>query len=57
VTCRHRADFLGHMKPSDVKGNNSITGPQSGNWTLVDEGGEEVRNHHETKNYNFLSDL
>jgi len=50
VTCRHRADFLGHMKPSDVKGNNSITGPQSGNWTLVDEGGEEVRNHHETKN-------
>lgn len=43
VTCRHRADFLGHMKPSDVKGNNSITGPASGNWTLVDEGGEEVR--------------
>ncbi|KAG1968633.1 ectopic P granules protein 5 homolog isoform X1 [Pimephales promelas] len=38
---RHRADFLGHMKPSDVKGNNSFTGPQSGNWTLVDEGGEE----------------
>lgn len=43
MTCRHRADFLGHMKPSDVKGNNSITGPASGNWTLVDEGGEEVR--------------
>ncbi|XP_051748623.1 ectopic P granules protein 5 homolog [Ctenopharyngodon idella] len=38
---RHRADFLGHMKPSDVKGNNSLTGPASGNWTLVDEGGEE----------------
>ncbi|XP_077087479.1 ectopic P granules protein 5 homolog isoform X2 [Siphateles boraxobius] len=38
---RHRADFLGHMKPIDVKGNNSITGLPSGNWTLVDEGGEE----------------
>uniref|UniRef100_A0A673K7R2 Ectopic P granules protein 5 homolog n=1 Tax=Sinocyclocheilus rhinocerous TaxID=307959 RepID=A0A673K7R2_9TELE len=38
---RHRADFLGHMKPSDAKGNNSLTGPASGNWTLVDEGGEE----------------
>ncbi|XP_059406308.1 ectopic P granules protein 5 homolog [Carassius carassius] len=38
---RHRADFLGHMKPSEAKGNNSLTGPASGNWTLVDEGGEE----------------
>uniref|UniRef100_A0A8C2FK11 Ectopic P-granules autophagy protein 5 homolog (C. elegans) n=1 Tax=Cyprinus carpio TaxID=7962 RepID=A0A8C2FK11_CYPCA len=38
---RHRADFLGHMTPSDMKGNNSLTGPASGNWTLVDEGGEE----------------
>uniref|UniRef100_A0A9J8ALV3 Ectopic P-granules autophagy protein 5 homolog (C. elegans) n=1 Tax=Cyprinus carpio carpio TaxID=630221 RepID=A0A9J8ALV3_CYPCA len=38
---RHRADFLGHMTPSDTKGNNSLTGPASGNWTLVDEGGEE----------------
>ncbi|XP_065123099.2 ectopic P granules protein 5 homolog isoform X1 [Paramisgurnus dabryanus] len=38
---RHRADFLGHMKPSDPKGNNSLSGPASGNWTLVDEGGEE----------------
>lgn len=47
VTCRHRADFLGHMKPSDAMGN-SLTGPASGNWTLVDEGGEEVRVHHET---------
>ncbi|XP_051514293.1 ectopic P granules protein 5 homolog [Myxocyprinus asiaticus] len=38
---RHRIDFLGHMKPSDPKGNNSLSGPASGNWTLVDEGGEE----------------
>uniref|UniRef100_A0A673KZ38 Ectopic P granules protein 5 homolog n=1 Tax=Sinocyclocheilus rhinocerous TaxID=307959 RepID=A0A673KZ38_9TELE len=38
---RHRADFLGHMTPSDAKGNNSLPGPASGNWTLVDEGGEE----------------
>ncbi|XP_051954087.1 ectopic P granules protein 5 homolog [Xyrauchen texanus] len=38
---RHRIDFLGHMKPSDPKGNNSVSGPASGNWTLVDEGGEE----------------
>ncbi|KAI7812682.1 putative ectopic P granules protein 5-like protein [Triplophysa rosa] len=38
---RHRADFLGHMKPSDTKGNSSLSGPASGNWTLVDEGGEE----------------
>ncbi|KAA0717308.1 Ectopic P granules protein 5 -like protein [Triplophysa tibetana] len=38
---RHRADFLGHMKPIDTKGNSSLSGPASGNWTLVDEGGEE----------------
>ncbi|XP_076853684.1 ectopic P granules protein 5 homolog [Brachyhypopomus gauderio] len=38
---RDRADFLCHMKPSDVKSNNSYSGPQSANWTLVDEGGEE----------------
>lgn len=31
------------MKPSEAKGNNSLTGTASGNWTLVDEGGEEVR--------------
>uniref|UniRef100_A0A672N741 Ectopic P granules protein 5 homolog n=1 Tax=Sinocyclocheilus grahami TaxID=75366 RepID=A0A672N741_SINGR len=37
---RHRADFLGHMTPSDAKGN-SLPGLASGNWTLVDEGGEE----------------
>lgn len=43
LTCRHRPDFLGHMKPNEAKGNNSLTGPASGNWTLVDEGGEEVR--------------
>ncbi|XP_030226666.1 ectopic P granules protein 5 homolog [Gadus morhua] len=36
---RHRAEFLGHMRPCE-----SLTsggGPASGNWTLVDEGGEE----------------
>ncbi|XP_072520636.1 ectopic P granules protein 5 homolog isoform X3 [Salminus brasiliensis] len=38
---RDRADFLCHMKPSDVKSNNSYSGPASANWTLVDEGGEE----------------
>ena len=42
VTFRDRADFLCHMKPSDVKSNNSHSGPTSANWTLVDEGGEEV---------------
>lgn len=31
-----------HMKPSDVKMNNSYSGPPSSIWTLVDEGGEEV---------------
>ncbi|XP_036454096.1 ectopic P granules protein 5 homolog [Colossoma macropomum] len=38
---RDRADFLCHMKPSDVKSNNSYSGPATANWTLVDEGGEE----------------
>ncbi|XP_007238025.3 ectopic P granules protein 5 homolog isoform X3 [Astyanax mexicanus] len=38
---RDRADFLCHMKPSDVKSNNSYSGPTTANWTLVDEGGEE----------------
>ncbi|XP_062874034.1 ectopic P granules protein 5 homolog [Trichomycterus rosablanca] len=38
---RDRADLMCHMKPSDVKSNNSYSGPESANWTLVDEGGEE----------------
>uniref|UniRef100_A0AAY4BDZ3 Ectopic P-granules autophagy protein 5 homolog n=1 Tax=Denticeps clupeoides TaxID=299321 RepID=A0AAY4BDZ3_9TELE len=39
---RNRADFLCHMKPSETKSNSaSHSGPTSGNWTLVDEGGEE----------------
>ncbi|CAB1426368.1 unnamed protein product [Pleuronectes platessa] len=37
---RHRAEFLGHMKPCESQGS-SASGPESGNWTLVDEGGEE----------------
>ncbi|XP_063814425.1 ectopic P granules protein 5 homolog [Pseudophryne corroboree] len=36
---RNRADFLCHMKPNERKG--SVSGKESGNWTLVDEGGEE----------------
>ncbi|KAM8960937.1 ectopic P granules protein 5 homolog [Pelodytes ibericus] len=36
---RNRAEFLNHLKPSERKGSNS--GKESGNWTLVDEGGEE----------------
>ncbi|XP_043934118.1 ectopic P granules protein 5 homolog [Protopterus annectens] len=37
---RNRADFLCHMKPCET--NASLTsGKESGNWTLVDEGGEE----------------
>ncbi|KAM9328926.1 ectopic P granules protein 5 homolog [Gastrophryne carolinensis] len=36
---RNRADFLCHMKPRERKA--SISGKESGNWTLVDEGGEE----------------
>ncbi|XP_006973919.1 ectopic P granules protein 5 homolog isoform X1 [Peromyscus maniculatus bairdii] len=36
---RNRAEFMCHMKPSERKPSSS--GPASGNWTLVDEGGEE----------------
>ncbi|XP_073485440.1 ectopic P granules protein 5 homolog [Aquarana catesbeiana] len=36
---RNRTDFLCHMKPNERKGSSS--GKESGNWTLVDEGGEE----------------
>ncbi|XP_045430840.1 ectopic P granules protein 5 homolog isoform X2 [Pipistrellus kuhlii] len=36
---RNRAEFLCHMKPSE--GKPSTSGPASGPWTLVDEGGEE----------------
>uniref|UniRef100_A0A8C5LRQ0 Ectopic P-granules 5 autophagy tethering factor n=1 Tax=Leptobrachium leishanense TaxID=445787 RepID=A0A8C5LRQ0_9ANUR len=36
---RNRADFLCHLKPMERKGSSS--GKESGNWTLVDEGGEE----------------
>ncbi|XP_069819331.1 ectopic P granules protein 5 homolog isoform X1 [Dendropsophus ebraccatus] len=36
---RNRADFLCHMKPNERKCSSS--GKESGNWTLVDEGGEE----------------
>ena len=38
---RHRAEFLGHMRPCESL-SSADTGPASGNWTLVDEGGEEV---------------
>lgn len=31
-----------HMKPSERKSSSS-SGKESGNWTLVDEGGEEVQ--------------
>uniref|UniRef100_A0A4W4HAL5 Ectopic P granules protein 5 homolog n=1 Tax=Electrophorus electricus TaxID=8005 RepID=A0A4W4HAL5_ELEEL len=41
VISRDRADFLCHMRPSNVKNNNSYSGHASANWTLVDEGGEE----------------
>uniref|UniRef100_A0A8D3AF88 Ectopic P-granules autophagy protein 5 homolog (C. elegans) n=1 Tax=Scophthalmus maximus TaxID=52904 RepID=A0A8D3AF88_SCOMX len=37
---KHRAEFLGHMKPCESQ-SSSASGPESGNWTLVDEGGEE----------------
>uniref|UniRef100_A0A672I9K1 Ectopic P-granules autophagy protein 5 homolog (C. elegans) n=1 Tax=Salarias fasciatus TaxID=181472 RepID=A0A672I9K1_SALFA len=37
---RHRAEFLGHMKPCETQSSTG-SGPDSGNWTLVDEGGEE----------------
>ncbi|XP_036101665.1 ectopic P granules protein 5 homolog isoform X5 [Molossus molossus] len=36
---KNRAEFLCHMKPSE--GKPSTSGPASGSWTLVDEGGEE----------------
>uniref|UniRef100_A0A4X1UVU0 Ectopic P granules protein 5 homolog n=1 Tax=Sus scrofa TaxID=9823 RepID=A0A4X1UVU0_PIG len=36
---KNRAEFLCHMKPSERKPSSS--GPASGTWTLVDEGGEE----------------
>ncbi|XP_006889279.1 PREDICTED: ectopic P granules protein 5 homolog [Elephantulus edwardii] len=36
---KNRAEFMCHMKPSER--NLSSSGPDSGNWTLVDEGGEE----------------
>lgn len=38
---RHRAEFLGHMKPCESQ-SSGASGQESGNWTLVDEGGEEV---------------
>ncbi|XP_064152807.1 ectopic P granules protein 5 homolog [Anguilla rostrata] len=39
---RNRADFLCHMKPCETKSSSAgQSGPGSGNWTLVDEGGEE----------------
>ncbi|XP_038145943.1 ectopic P granules protein 5 homolog [Cyprinodon tularosa] len=37
---RHRAEFLSHMKPCESQ-SSAASGPESGNWTLVDEGGEE----------------
>lgn len=37
---RHRAEFLGHLKPCESQ-SSAASGPESGNWTLVDEGGEE----------------
>ncbi|XP_068166676.1 ectopic P granules protein 5 homolog isoform X2 [Antennarius striatus] len=37
---RHRAEFLAHLKPCESQSSAS-SGPESGNWTLVDEGGEE----------------
>nr|XP_020841414.1 ectopic P granules protein 5 homolog isoform X1 [Phascolarctos cinereus] len=36
---KNRAEFMCHMKPNEWKP--SSPGPESGNWTLVDEGGEE----------------
>uniref|UniRef100_A0A4X2M4S9 Ectopic P-granules 5 autophagy tethering factor n=1 Tax=Vombatus ursinus TaxID=29139 RepID=A0A4X2M4S9_VOMUR len=36
---KNRAEFMCHMKPNEYKP--SSPGPESGNWTLVDEGGEE----------------
>ncbi|OXB58335.1 hypothetical protein ASZ78_001030 [Callipepla squamata] len=36
----NRVDFMCHMKPNERKSSSS-SGKESGNWTLVDEGGEE----------------
>lgn len=36
----HREEFLCHMRPCESQASTS-SGPESGNWTLVDEGGEE----------------
>ncbi|XP_029018537.1 ectopic P granules protein 5 homolog [Betta splendens] len=40
LPARHRAEFLSHMKPCESQ-SSAASGPESGNWTLVDEGGEE----------------
>ncbi|KFQ26998.1 Ectopic P granules protein 5, partial [Merops nubicus] len=37
---KNRGDFMCHMKPIERKSSSS-SGKESGNWTLVDEGGEE----------------
>ncbi|XP_021140563.2 ectopic P granules protein 5 homolog isoform X2 [Columba livia] len=37
---KNRVDFMCHMKPGERKSSSS-SGKESGNWTLVDEGGEE----------------
>ncbi|NXW63140.1 EPG5 protein, partial [Eurystomus gularis] len=37
---KNRMDFMCHMKPSERKSSSS-SGKESGNWILVDEGGEE----------------
>ncbi|XP_057264279.1 ectopic P granules protein 5 homolog, partial [Pezoporus wallicus] len=37
---KNRVDFMCHMKPTERKSSSS-SGKESGNWTLVDEGGEE----------------
>ncbi|XP_042305293.1 ectopic P granules protein 5 homolog isoform X2 [Sceloporus undulatus] len=37
---KNRAEFMCHMKPSERRSSSS-SGKESGNWTLVDEGGEE----------------
>ncbi|OXB77175.1 UNVERIFIED_CONTAM: hypothetical protein H355_014746 [Colinus virginianus] len=37
---KNRVDFMCHMKPNERKSSSS-SGKESGNWTLVDEGGEE----------------
>ncbi|NXI45119.1 EPG5 protein, partial [Galbula dea] len=37
---RNRMDFMCHMKPTERKSSSS-SGKESGNWILVDEGGEE----------------